>query len=278
MNNEQFRIMKKAFLKEQLKKDDIKLFDNGKLNEEAVKVAIDKAYEDSQPRLIVGHSQLGNDIWEWDAIKYLKKQIKKFFDEDNMSFDNWHKTTAELFLTNYNSMLREKIDNNQNVDQNMGKAQKIINMTLKYLYCMEYDEETIGIKFEKCHMAIDSYTLEWYFRVPNYIMENGEKKKQLSKTSVGCWSKMSEEHYHRIQKNIVKYLQEEQKVYIIDSKKMTPLQAEFIIWEEEKLRLALLGLTGRKSDYNDKRLSVLINELEEKINQLKATYICSDEI
>ena len=89
---------------------------------------------------------------------------------------------------------------------------------------------------------------------------------------------MSEEHYHRIQKNIVKYLQEEQKVYIIDSKKMTPLQAEFIIWEEEKLRLALLGLTGRKSDYNDKRLSVLINELEEKINQLKATYICSDEI
>ena len=59
-------------------------------------------------------------------------------------------------------------------------------------------------------MTIDSYTLEWFFRIAN-IEENGKKKKRFLKTKVGCWSKMGYECYNDIQKRITDYLKYQKK-------------------------------------------------------------------
>lgn len=270
MTREDFNKIKKEFLFEQLHEENVNLFDDNQLNDDAIKKAIKKAYEDSQPRLIVGHSQLGNNILDWEAIKYLKERIEVFLKGEVENFDDWHETTSGTFLKKYNELLKTIKDVN-NETQQRGKAQKIINMTLKYLYCMQEDDDNI---FKDCHMTIDSYTLEWFFRVANYKEEDGKVVKCCTKKEVGCWSKMSDKKYENIVKRIRTYLEEEQHQYYIDEKnKMTPLQAEFIIWEEEKIRAALLALTDEKrNNYDKENLSSLINIVEDRINKIKTSY------
>lgn len=276
MTKDEFIEKKNNFLEQQLKESE-KLFENNSCNEKAINIALRKAYSDSQPRLISGHKNMVRVLWEDDEDKpmgYLKRQIKNFLENefDKEKFDEWYKTTYENFLDKYKGIMRQnKIDENVVENQGIGKVQKIINMTLKYLYCMA--DENQEKKFEHCHMPLDHYTLEnWFCRVvgQNMIYEEGIDKKQLDELKV--WSKILDYGlYMKVQKKISAYVKESK--YEIEGIKMSSLQAEFIIWEEEKLRKILLGVAnlelGEKKKYNNAELEVIVNEAARKINLLK---------
>ena len=120
-----------------------------------------------------------------------------------------------------------------------GKAQKIVNMTFKYLYC--YADDILKERFKYCHMPLDSFTLEWFKR----------NIQEVDPTKIGSWSKMEDEKSDtiKIPKNKEKYYYPFYVKKIVEfinninqgkpeEDKLTPLQLEFIIWPKMQLELA----------------------------------------
>ena len=115
-----------------------------------------------------------------------------------------------------------------------GKAQKIVNMTFKYLYCCT-NIDNFENHFKYCHMPLDSFTLEWCKR----------NIQEIDPNKIGSWSKMKDEKSdtYKESKNIEKYSYHYYvariKDYVAINKiELTPLQLEFIIWPKMQLELA----------------------------------------
>lgn len=265
---------KKNFLEEQ-KVDKISLYSEGKINEKAIEILIKKAYLDSQPRLISGHENIREILddmgKENNPLHYLSKRIKEFLTDsyDKERFDDWHKKTCEKFLHIYNNLIREK-NSDKFEEQKIGKSQKIINMTLKYLYCMSDKDE----KFIYCHMPLDHFTLcNWFYR------ESKCKDYKVLKKEVEAWSKIdkyvsknSEEHtYMWFQNKITELLEDEKFKDLYKEKSL--LQAELIIWEEEKMIEALRGVANLSIKENieiyNEDLKTIIKKAKENILELE---------
>ena len=69
-----------------------------------------------------------------------------------------------------------------------GKAQKIVNMTFKYLFCIDFGKKKYEKWFFFCHMTLDSYTLDW-IRQNRFIFTENKVKVPKSLT----WSKLEAE-------------------------------------------------------------------------------------
>ena len=65
---------------------------------------------------------------------------------------------AEAFEGWYDSLLS---DSTKNTKLTVGQAQKIINMSFKYLFCCADIRNSKMSHFTWCHMPLDSVTLEW---------------------------------------------------------------------------------------------------------------------
>lgn len=98
-----------------------------------------------------------------------------------------------------------------------GLAQKIVNMTFKYLYLFD-DKEKYESIFKQCHMPLDSYILD-YLRSG----VDAEWKVDAIKSD-DKWSKLEEEDYTRISESILKKCKEQ------SDDLRYPLFAEFYIW------------------------------------------------
>lgn len=169
----------------------------------------------------------------------LAGRLRSYFEgtaPSEKDFDAWHQETCEYIL----SVLRKKY-----TEVHYGKAQKILNMTFKNLYCTKLgDKEEY---FIHCHMPLDSYTLEWAYRNA-YAFYRDSTKRKPTKTKTPSWSNLSGEQtetdsdgkytYIFLTKLIRNYFQEYQKVY---RNNLTVLQGEFVIWKEIQLELAAEG-------------------------------------
>ncbi|MGN0744035.1 MAG: hypothetical protein ACI4MZ_01995 [Christensenellales bacterium] len=185
----------------------------------AIEYATDKAYLDMQLRTIKGHRQEIKD----KSISVLREKLNELFC-NKTDFDEWHKEACSEFLDAFN----DEADKRGVVHQKYGKAQKIVNMSLKYLYCFFYcdnnsefddsknrfniDNDVAKSIFASCHMPLDSYTLNWYYKE----VEKGTKNKL-------AWSSLEESDYNKIEKGI--------KTHLTDQ---NVLQSEFLIWQQEK--------------------------------------------
>ena len=158
------------------------------------------------------------------ANNNLAKKIQKYFKTPAtpMKFDELHNDWCEEYIADLKSEGYDKAT--------YGRAQKVVNMTFKYLYCLDNATVTYNDHFENCHVALDSYTLEWIWR--NCGLAGNEIHDD--------WSKI--QYYDRStqKKNIVGY--EEIKKRYRNNKPIvypdTPFQSEFIFWEEIKEHLA----------------------------------------
>lgn len=200
-------------------------------NEDDIRLAVNKAYLDMAPRTI--KKQEGNKKQDIDPEKKdqvltknkdqvltnLTKNIKAYIENGNYSdFEINHKELCNNFKNDFNNNVL-KPANRKFVAY--GKAQKIVNMTFKYLYCFD-DAENYKELFEKCHMVIDSYIIKWY----NNNVAKSENVNKIKKV----WSNLTYDDYNSIQDNIKKYISDN-KYY-----GETPFYAEFIIWQEEKAK------------------------------------------
>lgn len=154
-----------------------------------------------------------------------------------------------------------------------GKAQKIINMSFKYLFCCE-DAEEHHAHFQYCHMPLDSFTLEW---IKRFVKD--EKKNALRVGKSDSWSKIQNadaEYY--IGTNGKDFYPYDRYVnwirgYIDDRNwSISPLELEFVVWPRIQEKLAaesfLIGLL-ENPDHKSKQ------EIQEKSLEDNCEAICA---
>ena len=161
------------------------------------------------------------------------KNILRLLKKNKEDFNAWHKQCCKEFQTEYNKLLEGKYHKIK-----YGKAQKIVNMTFKYLFCYA-DADSYRGHFQYCHMPLDSFTLTWYRReAKKYMKQNGELWYQDNKNRVDnlTWSDMEWDEYIKIQEDISKILVN-YKIKIGNQEISLPensLEAEFYIWQNER--------------------------------------------
>lgn len=175
---------------------------------------------------------------------------------NNIDFDKWHQETCEKYCEVLNEQYGTKFK------MTYGRAQKVLNMMFKYLYCTKKYKQEIEKLIDVLHMTLDGYTLNW---VKNYVNHDKSIKK------ISEWSKMEKEEYLAIQKRIKEYLPAVSIYYYsIKTNGKTiqgevPLQdancvfyddpflAEFIIWEGEIICSTIKNtFAGIEKFYEDK--------------------------
>lgn len=140
--------------------------------------------------------------------------------KNQKEFNEWHHNTCQLFLKS----LEKDYEN-----LCYGKAQKIVNMMFKHLYCLngaeKYDKQGY---FKYCHLTLDSFTLEWFHR-------NVVKKGKVGVWSNLCYDESATEHEKYI------YYISEIETYFKGNRipnELTPFQFEFYMWPDMQIQLA----------------------------------------
>jgi hypothetical protein len=229
--------------------------------------AIEKAHTDMSRRANGHKPQIQAESIVW--LKDRFTTISPFILNNQDDFDEWHHTTCKEYCEHMNAYI-----NSQGFVFFMtyGRAQKVLNMTFKYLYCTASYKADVEKIIQFLHMTLDGYTLRWYKEViVKYINDKRPKNSAKLKVSdVSDWSKMNEPQKHQymdIQTRIRAYLlavsvyhysintetideeiQETVKTNTInvdvpfDNTRRVPFFAEFIVWEGEIVRAKLENL------------------------------------
>ena len=205
-------------------------------------LAIKKAYIDMSPRTFKN-----SDSEESKKSLNSEKKEKLFFELANKiaeymkdgadDFEVWHYKICVFFIKGFSAILNEAGKNPD--DATYGKAQKIINMTFKYLYCFD-DASIYAKRFEPCHMALDSYILnwvnEWFIEQYNEGKARGEKLSRSGKNQLPKWSHLA---YKAECGNVPQYIeiQDAIKDRVREEFGKPPIEAEFEIWYRERKKV-----------------------------------------
>ena len=209
------------------------------IDKDDVVLAVKKAYLDMSPRTLKnkGNTKIDLDfLGKLDIFEKLSKMFVDYFIKEQIttqeSFDAWHHNMCLFFKERYNKLL-EKANKKPIL---YGKAQKIVNMTFKYLYCYD-DAKKYSNKFNFCHMALDSYILDWVYEIFSKGCEQGSKITKYGKNSLPYWSNLEYEktgnipQYKEIQVLIRNKIKND-----AEYKDLTPFLAEFKIWHKQKTK------------------------------------------
>lgn len=159
------------------------------------------------------------------ANSNLAQKIQTYFKAPAipMNFDKLHNDWCKEYIADLK---------NQGYDKTTyGQSQKVVNMTFKYLYCLDgATSQPYDTYFDYCHVALDSNTLEWIWR--NCGLDDNEKHDDWSKIKYNnCSTRKTTKLGYA---EIVKRYRDNKSSYYPN----TPFQAEFIFWEEIKAHLA----------------------------------------
>ena len=223
---------------------------------EKIKASLAMAYSTAQ-RTFGGISKIEKN--KGDIFINLAAKINKEF----CSAKAW-----ESFRDKLNSWRNELITQfQQSYTMTVGQAQKIINMTFKFLYCLEDKPNEDDYKY--CHMPLDSYTLAWFRK----ILGNSKLDNFNCNTK---WSNIDDDSlYNTIQDRIHKYLSEQPvpKLYGKINLDESSFKSEFVIWYymqgEELVRTMIKDLSKTPVDFEIYK-NVLGNQIDllKKISKL----------
>ncbi|MBQ2793870.1 MAG: hypothetical protein IJF05_04150 [Clostridia bacterium] len=242
--------------------------------------AIAKAHTDMSKRANGHKPAIQTESVSWLKKRFLSDSPFKYTSLPD--FNNWHHTTCVDYCNHMNSKGFDFL-------MTYGRAQKILNMTFKYLYCTSAYKALVEKIIPFLHMTLDGYTLRWYKEVVvKYFNDNRDYGiTKLKVGDVSDWSKMNEIGKHQyidIQSRIREYLKtainyhysintamiEEIQPYQknntinidipFDPTRKHPFFAEFIVWEGEIVRSKaenlFKGLNGLYETWNDDKWAV----------------------
>lgn len=226
---------------------------DGKINEKAIEDAVKLAFPDITPRTMTRNRNDEKVIKELKETKFeeLYKNLLKYkiSGKDNFTtliekwfnrkdsektepeFDTFHHEACETVI----EFLKAAGYDDESCAY--GKAQKVVNMTFKHLYCMDGALCLCSSKsFEFCHMALDSFTLEWLKRTKD------KNQSKIKKGMIGSWSTIQNTPTPKFYSydELVEKIRE--VIPKTEYKDLTPLQAEFYIWPEMQLHMAAEAL------------------------------------
>ncbi|MGN1143457.1 MAG: hypothetical protein ACI4SU_02750, partial [Anaerovoracaceae bacterium] len=206
-----------------------------KIQETAIREAVLQAYNDAK-RTMHGIDSARREKAKNNIIKEMVDYFsmeKSGPPENAESFDKIHQSICLAWTKEFSGSSLGTY----------GKAQKIINMAFKYLYCYAYVDESLKVYFRFCHMPLDSFTLEWFKRnvaknlndfksdklMPWSKIENSASNEDTFTITEN--GKQKEYYTYDFYKNCIRKYIEDNHI------KLTPLQLEFIIWPETQLIL-----------------------------------------
>ena len=235
---------------------------------DSIRAAIELAYIDTR-RTMRGISKPENKDYQEIKEKVLENieiELYDYFNNQdfpkNFNFSTEHEKLCNIWHNKFNRIKKDikaenKKDSNSNDEYGKtfgtyGKAQKIINMAFKYLYCCS---DAPGCKrdskykdhFKYCHMPLDRYTLTWFARD---VEKKESKKRKVNVNEEYSWSNIDNyEEYDSIQKDINDFINSK-----IDKETYTlsPLELEFLVWPESQRHLAAEGFLFGLKDYEKK--------------------------
>lgn len=227
---------------------------------ELVRYALEMAFNDFNFRTLRKTVDFGKQYTDWERSEKAKRTKQKnenpepkmtgylimrldncgFLDQfvdyfsapfrNQAEFDEWHNKTCELFLNILDGTGEFEKYTKAYTGLAYGKAQKIVNMMFKHLYCLA-GADAYEDHFKHCHMVLDNFTLEWF-------------KRKMGKKRIDSWSNLvykdsSTDHndYMFYQENVRTYFQKTDSSNS-EYKGLSPFQAEFYIWPEIQLHLA----------------------------------------
>ena len=133
-----------------------------RFDQTGMEAAIERATVDLMARTLTPTGT--EEKFSENVIEPLRKKLEEWFiPRDQITaelYDQWHTEACNVVL----DILRQHYYNDKSHNPvQYGKAQKIVNMTMKTLYCLQGSEEYED-HFDHCHLALDSFTLEWFKR------------------------------------------------------------------------------------------------------------------
>ena len=211
-------------------------------NNSDIILAIKKAYIDMSPRTFQNNDSEDNkkslnSEQKEKLFLALADKIAEYMKNGTDNFEVWHHDICEFFIESFSKILNDAGKNPN--DATYGKAQKIINMTFKYLYCFD-DASKYAERFEPCHMALDSYILnwvnEWFIEQYNQGKTRGEKLSRSGKNKLPKWSHLA---YKSECGNVPQYIEIQNAIKDRLSKEFgkPPIEAEFEIWYNERKKV-----------------------------------------
>ncbi len=176
------------------------------------KIVSGSAYKDMTPRHLKGIGKYPNE--KKKIFNYITDQIVYYFSQpakNKEEFDRWHKDLCEEICRRFSTI--------PNIELKFGKAQKLVNITFKCLYCFA-DADSKSEHFKYCHIPIDSNVIDWC---------NNNLKIAPPSTS---WSFMEYSDYQRIEENLYLWLNSNNNTYYRDSDgtPYSSLQLDFVAW------------------------------------------------
>ena len=188
--------------------------------------------------------------------------------KDQKAFDNWHKDTCKSVYDVLDGLYK---------NIKYGKAQKIVNMTFKYLYCINSNRGRDY--FTYCHIPLDSVILDWIWD-NEFIMpyeSNDSMPKKLQHGYFDNWSNLDYDSKDDITED-----NKRQKHYtymffqklirdFCNGKQITPLQLEFLVWPQyqwEQAAKAFCKQTENLIDKSDETKSENANGYYNRIKDL----------
>ena len=191
-----------------------------------------RALLDKKEELRQTKEQLLNELRKNLAKKVIKTLFKSDRQFGKKSFDKAHQKLCRYFIADFkakmeklNGMIREynqepmlpegaklsDIDTDGTITY--GKAQKIVNMTMKQLYCFDNASDYKDTVFKFCHIPIDSIILD-FFQIKN----------------CGNWSSFNDAKYKYVQRMCRERWDEAIKGLNIEEDFKHLFFSEFIIW------------------------------------------------
>lgn len=140
------------------------------------------------------------------SLEELAKRINELLSSSTETFDEWHKKACNMLTTK-----------NEDVNLKYGQAQKLVNMSLKYIYCLK--DFNTNTEVADWHMTLDSYTLNW---IAQHLYEptgRGNQTelsdtiniKDLAKELSGCFSSSKDEFKDKSEEEIENIIKEKIK-------------------------------------------------------------------
>ena len=148
-----------------------------------IHAAIERAYRDTARTIYnLPKDGLERKLWKHDTFDILAKRIEKLLTsnfKDQEEFNLWHQGACISLWFENGELLK------------VGQGQKIVNMTLKYLFFLgENRVPGISLNYAFFHIPID-----------NVIQDKLYKKYGIEKLPV-AWSTLDYETYHQYQKKV----------------------------------------------------------------------------
>lgn len=232
---------------------------------EDIYLAVSAAYRDMSVRTISGFAAV--EEYKKTAIRlWLTRKLYDYFEgpaKDKDGFDKYHKLLYEEFVATLKDFIKPDGEERDNADTKKldgieekitaGKAQKIINMAFKNLYCFSVpaktDDDKLMDYYRYCHMALDSNILGWFWTDVITWYENTHER--VPRSYRKSWSNLeyggenAEGSYLWIQTIIRKYFEaggdpkwseylpkdlEEENDKPIECNPFVPFTAEFFLW------------------------------------------------